>query len=194
MSRRAGSSHSGFPCGPPSAATTAATPCSLIQPARVTPSAGSRCRIHSCLYHSSQQTGANPRPLGECHDNRHLASSHHAVPEFESLGEVCPTTVEKLDACGEGLLTASISVAFLALQTCSCCTKSSTYQLAHAQSMKEAAREVYCLVDGRTGTVTNRLFPGLGPKPWQLGTTYIEMGTSSRSILNSESTPYPHED
>jgi len=31
VSRRAGSRHSGFPCGPPSAATTAAAPCSPIQ-------------------------------------------------------------------------------------------------------------------------------------------------------------------
>ena len=31
VSRRAGSSHSGFPCGPPSAASTAAAPCSPIQ-------------------------------------------------------------------------------------------------------------------------------------------------------------------
>ena len=117
VSRRAGSSHSGFPCGPPSAATTAAAPCSPIQPARVTTSAGSQCRIHRSLYRSSQQTGANTRPLGESHDNRLLASSHHAVPELVSPGEVCPTTVQKLDACGEGLLTASISEAFLALQT-----------------------------------------------------------------------------
>jgi len=84
VSRRAGSSHSGFPCGPPSAATTAAAPCSPIQPARVTTFAGSRCRIHWSLYRSSQQTGANPRPLGECHDNSFLASSHHTVPELVS--------------------------------------------------------------------------------------------------------------
>jgi len=40
LSRRAGSSHSGFPCGPPSAATTAAAPCSPIQhqPGLVPPS------------------------------------------------------------------------------------------------------------------------------------------------------------
>ena len=96
MSLGAGSSHSGFPCGPHSAATTAAAPCSLNQPARVTTSAGSRCRIHRSLYRSSQQTGANPRPLGECHDNRLLASSHHAVPELVCPGEECPTTVQKL--------------------------------------------------------------------------------------------------
>jgi hypothetical protein len=96
VSRRAGSSHSGFPCGPPSAATTAAAPCSPIQPARVTTSAGSRCRIHRSLYRSSQQTGANPRQLGECHDNHHLVGSYHVVPELVSPGEVCPTTVQKL--------------------------------------------------------------------------------------------------
>jgi len=96
VSQRAGSSHSGFPCGHPSAATTGAAPCSLIQPARVTTSAGSRCRFHRSLYRSSQQTGANPRPLGECHDDRLLPSSHHAVPELVSPGEVCPTTVQKL--------------------------------------------------------------------------------------------------
>jgi hypothetical protein len=40
VSRRAGSSHSGFPCGPPSAATTATAPCSPIQhrPGLVPPS------------------------------------------------------------------------------------------------------------------------------------------------------------
>jgi len=122
VSRRAGSSHSGFPCRPPSAATTAAAPCSPIQPERVTTSAGSQCRIHRSLYRSSQQTGANPRLLGECHGNRFLASSHHVVPELVSPGEVCPTTVQKLDAYGEGLLTGSISVAFLALQTYFRCT------------------------------------------------------------------------
>jgi len=57
----------------------------------------------------------------------------------------------------------------------------------------EAAREVYCLFDGRTGTVTDRPLPGLGPTPQQFGTTsYIEMGTSSRSICDSESIPYPY--
>ena len=142
VSRRAGRSHPGFPCAPPSAATTTAAPCSPIQPARVTTSAGSRCCIHRSLYRSSQQTGANPRPLGECHDNRLLASSHHAVPELVSPGEVCLTTVQKLDADGEGLLNASISVAFLVLQTCFSCTKASTYQLANGQSIKEVAREV----------------------------------------------------
>jgi len=96
VTRRAGSSHSGFPCGPPSAATTAVAPCLLIQPARVTTSAGSRCRIHRSLWGSSQQTGAHPRLLGGCHDNRLLASSHHVVPELVSPGEVCPTTVQKL--------------------------------------------------------------------------------------------------
>ena len=108
VSRRAGSSHSGFPCGPQSAATTAAAPCSPIQPARATTSAGSRCRIHRSLYSSFQQTGANPRPLGECHDNCHLADSHHAVPELVSPGEVCSVTLQKLDACGEELLTAIV--------------------------------------------------------------------------------------
>jgi len=103
--------------------------------------------------------------------------------------------VQKLnDAYGEGLLTASISVAFLALQTCFRCTKASAYQLAHGQSIKEAARKVNCLVDGGTGTVTDRPIPGLDPKLRQFGTTYIEMGTSSRSILNSESIPYHHKD
>jgi len=195
VSRRASSSHSGFPCGPPSAATTAAAPCSLIQPARVTTSAGSRCRIHRSLLRSSQQTGANPRPLGECHDNCLLASSHHAVPKLVSPGEVCPTTVLKLDACGERLLTTSISVAFLALQTCFCCTKASAYQLALGQSIMEAAREVHCLFDGKTGTVTDRPLPGLGPNQRQFCTTsYIEMGTSSRSIPKSESIPYYHKD
>jgi len=195
VSRRAGSSHSGFPCGPPSAATTAAAPCSPMQPARVPASAGSRCRIHTSLYRSSQQTGANPRPLGECHDTRLLATSHHAVPELVSPGEVCPTTVLKHDACGEGLLTASITVAFLALQTCFCCTKAAAYQLAPGLSIMKAAREVYCLCDGKTGTVTDRPLPGLGPKPQQLFTTsYIEMGTSSRSIRKSESIPYHHQD
>jgi len=195
VSRRAGSSYSGFPCGPPSAATTAAAPCSLIQPARVTTSAGLRCRIHRSLYRSSQQTGANTRPLGECHDNCLLASSHHAVPELVSPGEVCPTTVQKLDdACGEELLTTIVSVPYLALQTCFRCTIASAYQLALGQSIMEAAREVYCLFDGRTGTVTDRPLPGLGPKPRQFGTTYIEMGTSSRSIRNSKSLPYHHKD
>jgi hypothetical protein len=50
------------------------------------------------------------------------------------------------------------------------------------------------LFGGRTGAVTDRPLPGLGPKPRQFGTTYIEMGTSSRSICNSESTPYRHKD
>jgi len=194
VSRRAGCSHSGFPCGPSSAATTAAAHCSLIQPARVTTSAGSRCRIHRSLYHSSHQTGANPRPLGECHDNRLLASSDHAVLELVSLGEVCPMTVQKLDACGEELLTAIVSVAYLALQTCFRGTKACTYQLALGQSISEAVREVYCLVDGKTRTVTDRPLPGLGPQQRKSGNTYIEMGTSSRSIHNSESIPYRHED
>jgi len=179
VSRRAGSSDSGFPCGPPSAATTAAAPCSLIHPARITTSAGSRCRIHRSQYRSSQQTGANPRPLGECHDNRLLVGSHHAVPEFVSPGEVCPTTVQKLDGCGEELLTAIGLVAFLAPQTCFCCLIASTSQLALGLSIMEAAREVYCLVDGKTSTVTDRPFPRSGPKPRQFGTTHIEMGTSS---------------
>jgi len=47
------------------------------------------------------------------------------------------------------------------------------------------------LFAGKTGTVTNGPLPGLGPKQRQFGTTYIEMGTSSRSISNSESIPYP---
>jgi hypothetical protein len=145
VSRLAGSSHSGVPCGPPSGATTAAAPCLLIQPGRVSTSPGSRCRIHSSLYLSSQQTGANPRLLGECHDNRFLASSHHEVPELVSPGEVCPTTAQKLYACGETLFTASISVAFLALHTCFCPLQASTYQLALGKSIMEATREVYCL-------------------------------------------------
>jgi hypothetical protein len=192
VSRRAGSSHSGFPCAPPSAATTAAAPCSPIQPARVITSAGSRCRFHRSLFRSSQQTGPNPRPFGECHENRFLASSHHAVPALVSPGEVCPTTVPKLDACGEELLTAIVSVAYLALQTCFRCTIASAYQLALGQSIMEAAREVYCLFGGKTGTVTDRPLPGLGSKQRQFCTTsYIKMGTSSRSIHNSESIPYP---
>jgi len=110
VSQRASSSHSGFRCGPPSAATTAAALCSPIQPARVTTSAGSRCRIHRSQYRSSQQTGANPRPLGECHDNRLLASSHHAVPELVSPGEECPQTVQKLnDAYADGLSSPRLS-------------------------------------------------------------------------------------
>jgi hypothetical protein len=145
MSRRAGSSHSGYPCGPPSAATTAAALYSPMQLGRVTTSAGSRCRIHRSLYRSSQQSGANPRPLGECQDNRILASGDHAVPELVSPGEVWITTVHKQDTYGEGLLTASISVAFLALQTCFCCTKASTYQLALGLSIMEGVREVYCV-------------------------------------------------
>jgi hypothetical protein len=165
VSQQAGSSHSGFPCGPPSAATTAPALCSPIERAGVTTSAGSQCRFHRSLYRSSQQTGANPRPLGECHDNRSLAGSHHAVAELVSPGEVCPTTVQKVNACGEELLTAIVSVAYLALHTCFRCTIASTYQLALGQSMSEAAREVYCLVDGKTGTVTDRPLPGLGPKP-----------------------------
>jgi hypothetical protein len=146
VTRRAGTSDLGFPCGPPSAATTAAAPCSPIQAARVTTSAGLRCRIYRSQYCSSEQTGANSRPLGECHDNHCLACSHHAVPELVSPGEVYPMTVQKLhDASGEGLLTASISIACLALQTCFRCSIASIYQLAHGQSLKEAAREVYCL-------------------------------------------------
>jgi len=50
------------------------------------------------------------------------------------------------------------------------------------------------LFEGKTGTVTDRPLPGLGPKPRQFGTTYIEMGTSSKSILNSDSIPYRHKD
>jgi len=53
VSWRAGSSHSGFPCGPPSAATTAAAPCSLIQPMRVTTSAGQSTASMGPLYRSS---------------------------------------------------------------------------------------------------------------------------------------------
>jgi len=68
------------------------------------------------------------------------------VPECVFPGEACPTTVQKLnDAYGEGLLTAIVSVAFLAPQTCFRCSIASTYQLALGQSIKEAAREVYCL-------------------------------------------------
>ena len=130
-----------------SAATTAAAPCSLIQPAKVSTSAGSRFRIHRSLYRCSQQSGVNPRPWGECHDNRFQACSHHVVPEFVSPGEVCHTTVQKLHWCWwrRTVLTASVSVAFLALQTCFRSLIASTYQLAHGQSMKEATREVYCL-------------------------------------------------
>jgi hypothetical protein len=96
VSWHAGYSHSGFPCGPPSAATPATAPCSLIQPAMVTTSAGSQCRIHRSLYRSSQKTGANPRPLAECHNHRLLASSHHVVPELVSTGEVWSMTVQNL--------------------------------------------------------------------------------------------------
>jgi len=103
--------------------------------------------------------------------------------------------VQKLDACGEELLTAIVSVAFLAPQTCFRCSIASTYQLALGQSIEEAAREVYCWVDGKTGTVTDRQLPGLGPNPLQFSTTsYIEMGTSSNSICNFETTPYRHKD
>jgi hypothetical protein len=51
------------------------------------------------------------------------------------------------------------------------------------------------LFGGKTGTVTDRQLPGLGPKSRQFCTTsYIEMGTSSRSMCNSESIPYRHMD
>jgi len=50
------------------------------------------------------------------------------------------------------------------------------------------------LFEGKTGTVTDRPLPGLGPKPRQFSTTYIKMGTSGRSICNSESIPYHHKD
>ena len=86
-------------------------------------------------------------------------------PSWYPPGEVCPTMVQKLDACGEELLTAIVLVGFLALQTCFHCSIASTYQLTLGQSIKEATREVYCLVDGRTGTVTYRPLPGLDPKP-----------------------------
>jgi len=145
MSRCTCSSHAGFPCGPPAAATTATARCSPIKPARVTTSAGSRCRIHRSVYCSSQQTGVNPRTLSECHDNRLQAGSYHAVSKLVSPGEVCATTVQKLDACGKELLIAIVSVGYLALQTCFRCSISSTYRLAHGQSIKETAREVYCL-------------------------------------------------
>ena len=81
VSRRAGSSHSGFPCGPRSAATTATAPCSLIQLVRVTTSAGSRYCIHRSLYHSSQQTGANPRQLGHISNNSSFRQKHLGVPD-----------------------------------------------------------------------------------------------------------------
>lgn len=58
----------------------------------------------------------------------------------------------------------------------------------------DAAREVYCLVNGNTGLVTDGLVLGVGPKPQQFGTTYINKGTSSRSMSNSESTLYRHKD
>jgi len=180
VSRRAGSSHSGFPCGPPSAATTAAAPCSPIQPGRVTTSAGSRCRIHRSLYCSSQQTGANPRLLGECHDNRFLASSHHAVPELVSPGEVCSTTLQKLDACGEELLTAIVSVAYRATEMFP--LLDSIHISTRSWAVHKGGCERSILFEGKTGTVTNRPLPGLGPKPREFGIAYIEMGTSSRSI------------
>jgi hypothetical protein len=96
VSRRAGRIHSGIPCGLPSAASTAAASSSPIQPARVAPSSGLRCRIQRSLYPRSQRTGANPRSLGESNDNRLLVSSHHSVPELVSAGEVCPTMVQVL--------------------------------------------------------------------------------------------------
>jgi len=131
-----------------SAATTAVAPYSPKQPVRVITFAGTRCRINRSLYRSSQQTGANPRPLGECHDNRLLAGSHHAVPEFVSLEKVCPTMVPKLHWCWwrRTVLTAIVSVAFLAPQTCFRCKRASTYQLPRGQSIKEAARQVYWLM------------------------------------------------
>jgi hypothetical protein len=142
VSHRAVSSHSGFTCGPPSAATTTATPCLPIPPARVTTSAGTQCRIHRSLYGSSQQTSANPRPLGECHDNHLLDGSHHVVPEFVSPADVFPTTVQKFGPCGDGFLTGVVSVAYFALQTCFHCSIASTSQPAHGQYKQEAAREV----------------------------------------------------
>ena len=147
VSRRAGSSHSEFPCGPPTASTTAAALCLPIQPARGTTSAASRCRMHRSLYRSSQRTGANPSPLGECHIKRLPASSHHGVPEFVFARDVCPITVPKLHLClwKRTDVTVIVLVAYLALQTCFRCTIASTYKLALGQSMMEAAREVYCL-------------------------------------------------
>jgi len=50
------------------------------------------------------------------------------------------------------------------------------------------------LFEGKTGTVTDRPLQCLGSKPRQFSTTYIEMGTSSRSICNSVSTPYRNKD
>jgi hypothetical protein len=51
------------------------------------------------------------------------------------------------------------------------------------------------LFGGKTGTVTDRPLPGLSSKLRQFCTTsYIKMGTSSRSMCNSESIPYRHKD
>lgn len=194
MSQRGGSSHSGFPYGPPSATTTASAACSPIQLATVTTSAGSWFHFHKSLYCNFQQTGGNPKPSGECHKYSILANSHHAIPELELLGKVSSMMVEKcIDAYGDGLVTMSISVPFLVLLTCFCCTKASAYQVAHWQTIKQAAREVYCLFDCKTGRVTDRPLPGLGPKRQLFCTTsHIERGTSSWSISNSGSIPYRH--
>jgi len=140
MSQRACSSQLWFPCGSPSTATTAAALCLLIQHARVTTSAGSQRRIYRSLHCSSQQTGANPRPLHECHDNRLLASNHHAVPKFVSRGEVCPMRVQKLHwyLWGRTVLSAIVSVAYLALQTCFRCTISTCSWVVHNRGCKRS--------------------------------------------------------
>jgi len=145
VSRRGSSSHSGFACEPPSASTTTTALCSLIQPARVSTSAGSRCHIHWSICSGSQRTGANPRLLGECHHIRHLTSSDEAGSDLVSPGEVCPMVVQMLDDYGEDLPTAIVSVAYLALQTCFRTTIASTYQLALGQAVTVAAIEVYCV-------------------------------------------------
>lgn len=49
---------------------TASAPCLVIQPASVSTVAGPWCLFYGCRCRSPQQTGANPWPLGECHDNR----------------------------------------------------------------------------------------------------------------------------
>jgi hypothetical protein len=110
------------------------------------------------------------------------------VPELVSPAEVCSTTLQNLDACGDELLTAIVSVAYLATDM---------FPLLDSNQISIcswAGMEKSILFEGKTGTVTDRPLPGLGPKPPQFGTTYIEMGTSSRSIRNSESIPYRHKD
>jgi len=54
--------------------------------------------------------------------------------------------VQMLDAYGEGPLNESISVEFHMLQICFRCKIATTYQLAHAQYIKEAAREVLTML------------------------------------------------